>query len=294
MARLVAAELADQAVAEQVQVADRVEDLVLHELVFVAQAVLVQDPVIVEHDRVVEVAAERQVLRAHVFQVAHETEGAGAADFAQERRRREVHRGDLRAALEHRMVELDFKINFEAVVRVEARPLVAVLDLDALLDAHEALGRVLFLDAGRLQQEHEGTRAAVHDRHFACAQFDDEVVDAEARQRRHQVLDRRDRAAFDGQAGAERGLADVSGLGRDVDRLVEVGAAENDARIRRRRAQHHQHFLAGVQAHAGGANRILEGALLQHERHSGLELSRAFLATERLDVALSQCDSMNV
>src|ERR1700738_5555679 len=36
MPRLVPAELANQAVSEQIQIADRIEDLVLHELVLVA------------------------------------------------------------------------------------------------------------------------------------------------------------------------------------------------------------------------------------------------------------------
>ena len=238
----------------------------LHELVLVAQAVLVEDAVVVEHDRVVEVAAEREVARAHVLEVAHEAEGAGAAHFAQERRRGEIHRRDLRAALEHRMVEFDFKVNLETVVRIEARPLVAVLDLDALLDAHELLRRVLLFDAGGLQQEHERARAAVHDRHFAGAQFDDHVVDAEARKRRHQVLDRRDLGAVPHQGGAQRRLAHVLGARGDVHRFVEVGAPERDAAVGGRRAQHHQHLLAGVQAHAGGADRVLEGSLLEHAR----------------------------
>ena len=62
MAGLVPAELADEAVPEQIQVPDCVEDLVLHELVFVAQSVLVQDPVVVEYDRVFEVATEREIV----------------------------------------------------------------------------------------------------------------------------------------------------------------------------------------------------------------------------------------
>ena len=68
-------------VAGQVQVADRVEDLVAHELVGVAQAVVVEDAELVEDDGVVHRAAQAEVALAHVFQVAHEAEGARAADF---------------------------------------------------------------------------------------------------------------------------------------------------------------------------------------------------------------------
>ena len=47
MPGLVTEKSADQAVAEQVQIADRVEDLVFDELVFVTQAVLVEHAVVV-------------------------------------------------------------------------------------------------------------------------------------------------------------------------------------------------------------------------------------------------------
>ena len=67
-------------------------------------------------------AAEREVLRAQHLQIAHEPEGARAADFLEERGRGEIHRRALRAALEHRVVELDREIDLEALVRIEAAP----------------------------------------------------------------------------------------------------------------------------------------------------------------------------
>ena len=56
------------------------------------------------------------------------------------------------------MIELDLEIDLEAIVRIEARPFVAVLDLHGSQDADEALRRLLLLDAGGLQQEHETVR----------------------------------------------------------------------------------------------------------------------------------------
>ena len=82
MPRFVAAEFTDQAVPQQVQIADRVENLVLHEFIFVAQAVFVQHPIVVEHDGIVHIAAERQIARPQALQVAHETERTRAADLA--------------------------------------------------------------------------------------------------------------------------------------------------------------------------------------------------------------------
>jgi hypothetical protein len=89
------------------------------------------------------------------------------------------------------MVELDREADAEAVMRAEAGDLVAVAHLDVLADSQEPLGRVLLGDAGGLQQEHERARRAIHDRHFWRGQFDVDVVDAQAGQGRHQVLDGR-------------------------------------------------------------------------------------------------------
>ncbi len=123
----------------------------LDELVLVAQSVLVEDAVIIENDGIVQVAAEREIARAQAFQIAHEAEGPRAAHFAQERRRREVHGSDLRMLLERRVIEFDLEIDLEAVVGVETRPLVAVLDLQTFENPDEALRRLLFLDARGLQ-----------------------------------------------------------------------------------------------------------------------------------------------
>jgi len=142
----VAAEFADEAVAQQVEIADRVEDLVLDELVFVTEPVLVHHAGIVEHDRVVEIAAEREIARTQCLDVAHEAEGARPTDFLEERRRGEIHGGALRAALEDGVAELDLEVHLETVEGIEAGPLVAVLDLHRLADADEALGRALLLD----------------------------------------------------------------------------------------------------------------------------------------------------
>ncbi len=85
----------------------------------------------------------------------------------------------MRAALgaEDRVVELDLEVDLEAVEGIELRPLVAILDPHALVHADEALGATLLFDTGRLQQEHERTGAAVHDRNFGRGDLDDRVVD---------------------------------------------------------------------------------------------------------------------
>src|SRR3546814_7741974 len=69
VAGLVALEGADDGVAGQVQVADRVEDLVAHELVAVAQAVVVEHAELGQDDRSEEHKTELQSLMRITFAV---------------------------------------------------------------------------------------------------------------------------------------------------------------------------------------------------------------------------------
>ena len=234
------------------------------ELVGVAQAVVVEYPELVQHDRVVHRAAQAEVALAHVLQIAHEPERAGAADFLDVGGGRELEFGPRFRGRNGRVVEVDREPDAEAVVRLEPGDLVAVADLDRALDADEALGRCLFGDAGGLQQEHERTGGAVHDRHFRRGQVDIAVVDTQTGQRRQQMFDRHDLARTAAQAGAQHGLGHQFGARRDLHHRVEVDAAEHDAGIHRGRAQGEKDLLAAVQAHAGGADHVLEGALAQH------------------------------
>ena len=105
---------------------------------------------------------------------------------------------------------------------LEARPLVAVAHLDRRDDAQVALGRVLLDDARRLQQEDERPGAAVHDRDLGPGDVDVQVVDAEAGERRHEVLDGRDRwrrrASASTTAACRRRVGASRGNGRPAAR----------------------------------------------------------------------------
>ena len=78
---LVTAEFADEAVAEQIQITDRIEDLVLDEFVLVSQAIFIHHADIVEYDRILERAAQGEVVRAQRLQITHEAERASATDL---------------------------------------------------------------------------------------------------------------------------------------------------------------------------------------------------------------------
>ena len=192
MTRLGGLEPAQDRVAEERQVADRVEDLVAHELVLEAQLV-VEDAGLADHDRVLEAAAERQAALAQELHLAQEAEGARRCDLLGEAARRHPQRE--RLVPQQRVVEADRVADLEVLARDEPRALGAVNHLDGLLDPQQ-LARHRERPQPRLvQQDHEGRRAAVEHRDFRAVHLDAHVVDAEARERRQQVLDRADRDA---------------------------------------------------------------------------------------------------
>src|SRR5690554_8053232 len=107
MTGLEAAELAYQALAQQVEVTDGIEDLVLDEFVLVAQAVFVKYAILVHHNGIVHTATQSQGLRAQVFDIPHEAEGTRPADFLDEGSTGEVETGGLASAAGYRVVEVD-------------------------------------------------------------------------------------------------------------------------------------------------------------------------------------------
>jgi hypothetical protein len=164
------------------------------------------------------------------------------------------------------MVEADREFETKTVVGRQARPLVAVLDLDDLPDAQEALRRVLFLDAGRLEQIDERGGRSVEDGDLFRIDLHMGVVDAQPGQRRHQVFDGAQPGAILFEAGRHAGVAHGKRIGLDIHDRIQIDALEHDAGVRRSGTQDERHLAAGMEADAGGANQGLEGALFQHVR----------------------------
>ena len=156
MPGLVRRERREERLAQQIQVADRVEQLVPDEFIGEAQALGVQYAVLVEHHGIVESAAERKAVVAQVLDLVHEAEGARARDFLEVRGLGEIDFHRLRRALDHRMAEIDREGELVPLERLEARPFVAVGHLNPPNDAQEALRRRLLDDAGLLDEQHEG------------------------------------------------------------------------------------------------------------------------------------------
>ena len=126
--------------------------------------------------------------------------------------------------------------DLEVIGRDEARALVAAHHLDRLRGPCRYWRGARERPQARLvDQDHEGRRAAVEDRHLGAVHLDEHVVDAQAGERREQMLDgarpRRRRAA---EGGGVVLRAEVGEGGRDLD--AQVGADGSGCRARRARA----------------------------------------------------------
>ena len=82
--------MANNRSAPERQIADRVERLVAHELVGVAQTFRIEDGVAIDGDRILERRAEREAGPPQSLHIADEPKSARASDVASESRRIKV------------------------------------------------------------------------------------------------------------------------------------------------------------------------------------------------------------
>ena len=92
-----------------------------------------------------------------------------------------------------------------------------------------------------------------------------QVVDAQAGQRRHEMVHRGHAHVALLQHRGHARIAHASGLRGQVDDFGQIDAVEHDARIGRRRTQSELDPPSGVDADACRADEILNAALSEHE-----------------------------
>ena len=130
-------------------------------------------------------------------------------------------------------------------------------------DFHVAARRGKPLDAGFMNQVDERRRAAVHDRHFRRVQFDDDVVDPEADERRQQVFDRVDVDRVTGKARRVVDATDVADIGRYFE-AAEIGTTETDSEVGRGGLEGERHLLARMETNPCAGNWSTKGPLCVH------------------------------
>src|SRR5277367_7021067 len=119
------------------QIADRVERLVAHELVGVAQPFGIEDGVAIDGDRILERGAEAVARLPQLLHFAEETESAGPGDIASEGRRIKIEHPAL--APDRRRFEVDLDVQAESAFgRQEFGEAAVVIHANGLDDLERA------------------------------------------------------------------------------------------------------------------------------------------------------------
>src|SRR5262249_17346360 len=117
VSRLVRAKRAYHRMAKQVQIAHRVQHLVLDELVLIAQTIRIQHSELVHHYSIVQTPAQAQPLGSHRLDILHEAEGSSPGDLLDVRGVRKIDLDPLTRVLEDRVTECDAEIHAKADMR---------------------------------------------------------------------------------------------------------------------------------------------------------------------------------
>ena len=187
--------------ADNIQIANRIQNFVAHKFIGIAQAVRIQHVGIVNHNRVGQIAAQPQPVLAHHFHFVHKSEGACPCDFFQIRAARKINFKTWRGAVKHWMVEFNRQADFKPLIRLETHPFARLSDFHRFVDLQKFFQGFLLHHARILQQENKRQAAAVHNRDFGRVQFNRHIINAVCGQRRHDMFDCTDPRAVLGNDG---------------------------------------------------------------------------------------------
>ena len=89
----------------QIQVTHGIEHLVFDELILVTQPSVIENTVIVNHDRIINASASGKTTRTHILKFMHEPERSCATDFADEGLSTNIESSCARLLLENRVIK---------------------------------------------------------------------------------------------------------------------------------------------------------------------------------------------
>ena len=127
-------------------------------------------------------------------------------------------------------------------------PAIAFLDADRLENLDVVAGSGELAEAGFVDRLDEGSRAAVHDRHFFAVDLDDAVIDSETAEGGEKMFDRADRdAVVIADHRAEREVLDVLDGGGDLgDHAAAFGDKKTEPSIGCCRMQNNRNWRSAV------------------------------------------------
>jgi len=247
-------------VADQGEIADEIERFVAAEFVGEAKGA-VDDGVVGEDQSVFVGTAADEAHFAHAFEIALEAEGAGGSQQMAEGVAIDVQVHVL--AADGGMREINGAADAELPGWINADTAAGVGDFEGLENAQVAAAAAKGANAGAAEHFDEGLRGAVEDGDFNGVEVHEAVVHAAGVKRGEQVLGGGDEHAFLHEAGGVADASDVADVGLDGE-IVEVGAAEDDARVGWGRSQAQVAVHGGVQTDPRGFDLALNCGLEGH------------------------------
>src|SRR5262245_4048673 len=213
MAGAMGDEMSDDWIANQSQIANRVENLVANELVFEAQGV-VENTRLAEHDCILERAAKREAVLPQHLDVLQERERAGRRDVVDKRLFRHAQRPSLMT--QKRVIVTDAVSDLEMIRWIQRDAFIATRDGNRPDDFQVLARSREWSHAGFVNQVDKRGGAAVHNRDFWGVQLDNHIVDSHADECGQQVLDCLDRHLLARQARRELNACKVMNSGRNL------------------------------------------------------------------------------
>ena len=258
-------DVALDAAAGQSQVADQIENLVAHIFIGKAQGAVLRAAG-AEDDGVFRTRAANQAHVAEALLIGLVAKGAGGGNGAAVGFGGQIDAGFLAA---DGSGKVDGVFDAIAGAGIDADELVALADLDRMENANGFAAAALGADAGLEKGFNIGQCAAVENGEFEVVELDDDVVDAHADEGGEQVFGGGDEHALAHEAGGVADLGDVAAVGGNL-KVVEVGAAKDNARSGRRRQQPHGDRRTGMEPYAcefnlGGDGLFQVGGMSQNQ-----------------------------
>ena len=155
----------------------------LHKLICRTQTFFVQNLITINDNGIIHGAAKRQTGLVHGFNLLRHAEGAGIDDICV---KVTLIKGQcVGLATNGAAIKVNLGFKYAFIVRHQLAIGVAIFDTNRLSDPHDATRHGQFANFSALDQFDKRLGAAIHNRHFSRINFNNRIINAQARKSRH-------------------------------------------------------------------------------------------------------------
>lgn len=241
--------MADDRSAQDSQIADEIQHLVPYEFILIPQAVVIDNPEVINDDGIVEGASLSQTVFPQCLDVLQEPEGSSTADLIDELFARKAQLVGLVA--QQRVLKIDGVGDLELFGGIDIDESVPLVDLENLSDHDKSFRHSLSSNARAVQEKDEGGRTSIHNGDLRSLNLHPGIIDAQPEEGRHQMFYGRDPGSVVSNHRTQIGVNDILGIGVN-DRLTrQVFSDETNPAIRRGRFDMELHFLPRMKSDPG-------------------------------------------